>query len=120
MDCCQHGVVLYKKEHLCIQQYSTICAEHFGLCSSLFSQPSLFLPSLPALELFKNFSMEEDGAVARIIFLEGQCHEMDIFVGGLNILISTFCECSDGFQGLAKAFHPIQLFLFICFFENTY
>jgi hypothetical protein len=52
--------------------------------------------------------MEEDGAVARIIFLKGQCHEMDIFVGGLNILISTFCECSDGFQGLAKAFHPIQ------------
>jgi hypothetical protein len=28
---------------------------------------------------------------------------------GLNILISTFCICADGFQGLSKAFHyPIQ------------
>jgi hypothetical protein len=29
---------------------------------------------------------------------------------GLNILISTFCVCADGFQGISKAFHyPIQL-----------
>ncbi len=30
---------------------------------------------------------------------------MDIFVEGLNILISTFCACADGFHGLLKAFH---------------
>jgi hypothetical protein len=45
--------------------------------------------------------------------LKGQCHEMDIFFEGLNILISTFCVCADGFQGLSKAFHyPIQLLTF--------
>jgi hypothetical protein len=27
------------------------------------------------------------------------------FFEGLNILISTFCACADGFQGLPKAFH---------------
>ncbi len=39
---------------------------------------------------------------------------------GLNILISTFYVCADGFQGLSNAFHyPIQLFTFFCFFEIT-
>jgi hypothetical protein len=33
-----------------------------------------------------------------------------VLVKGLSILISTFCVCADGFQGLSKAFHcPIQL-----------
>jgi hypothetical protein len=33
--------------------------------------------------------------------------------GSQNILISTFCVCADGFQGLRKAFHyPIQLLTF--------
>jgi hypothetical protein len=30
---------------------------------------------------------------------------MDNFFKGLNISISTFCVCADGFQGLSKAFH---------------
>jgi len=31
-----------------------------------------------------------------------------------NILISSFCECTNGFQGLSKAFHyPIQVFTFL-------
>jgi hypothetical protein len=34
--------------------------------------------------------------------LKGQCHEMIYFFEGLNILISTFCECADGFQGLSQ------------------
>ncbi len=37
---------------------------------------------------------------------------MDIFLEGLNIFISTFCVCADGFQGLSKAFHYIQLLTF--------
>jgi hypothetical protein len=41
-------------------------------------------------------------------FLNGQCNEMDIFFS-LNILIGTFSECADGFQGLPKACHfPLQ------------
>jgi hypothetical protein len=34
---------------------------------------------------------------ADLVFLKGQCHEMDLFFQGLNILISTFCVCADGF-----------------------
>jgi hypothetical protein len=41
--------------------------------------------------------------------LKGQCHEIDIFFEGLNILISTFCVCADVFLGLSKAFHyPVK------------
>ncbi len=36
--------------------------------------------------------------------LKGQCHKMDIFLEGLNILISTICVCADCFQGLTS-FH---------------
>ncbi len=62
------------------------------------------------------------------VFLKGQCHEMYIFVEGLNILISTFCVCADGFQGLSKALHySIQLLTFnfllwkyFSEFENAY
>jgi hypothetical protein len=36
---------------------------------------------------------------------KGQWHEKDIIFEGLNILISTFSVCADGFQGLSKAFH---------------
>ncbi len=32
-----------------------------------------------------------------IVPLKGQIHEMDIFLEGLNILISTFCVFADGF-----------------------
>jgi hypothetical protein len=50
--------------------------------------------------------------------LKRQCHEMDIFCDGLNILINTFCVCANG---LLKDFHYFTQFLtFICFFENTY
>jgi hypothetical protein len=45
--------------------------------------------------------------------LKEECDEMDIFFEGLSILISTFCVCADGFQGLSIAFHyPIQLLTF--------
>ncbi len=41
-----------------------------------------------------------------------QCHQVDIFLDDLNNLISTFCVCSDGFQGLSKAFHySVQILL---------
>jgi hypothetical protein len=48
------------------------------------------------------------------VCLKGQCHEMDIFLRSkLNFVISTFCVCAHGFQGLSKAFHyPIQLLTF--------
>jgi hypothetical protein len=50
--------------------------------------------------------------------LKGQCHEMDFFEG-LNILISAFCACTDGFQGLSKAFTTLyNYYIFICFFET--
>jgi hypothetical protein len=41
---------------------------------------------------------------------------------GLNILISTFCVCDDGFHGLSKAFHyPKQILTFyLLLFEMTY
>jgi hypothetical protein len=45
--------------------------------------------------------------------LKGQCHEEDNFFERLNILISTFCVCADGFQGLSKVFtslHNYSLF----------
>jgi hypothetical protein len=53
-------------------------------------------------------SGEKDCASASGTF-QGQCHELGYFFEGLSILISTFCVCVDGFQGLSKAFHyPIQ------------
>jgi hypothetical protein len=48
---------------------------------------------------------------------------MDIFLKVLNILISTVSVCTDGFQGLSKAFHYlIQLFTFnlLTNFKNAY
>jgi hypothetical protein len=53
----------------------------------------------------------------KYLALKGQCQEMDLFEGQNN-LISTFCVCADGFQGISKAFHYPELF--ICFFEITY
>ncbi len=62
--------------------------------------------------------------------LQGQCHETEMFFEGEYILISTFCVCADGFQGLSKAFHYYLLhtnmnFLFVSLklptnFENAY
>jgi hypothetical protein len=46
-------------------------------------------------------------------FLKGQCHKMNIFIESFDILISAFCVCADGFQGLSKAFHfPTQQLTF--------
>jgi hypothetical protein len=43
----------------------------------------------------------------------------EYFFEGLNILISTFCVCADGFQGLSKTFHcPIQLLTFYVLLWN--
>ncbi len=36
--------------------------------------------------------------------IKGQCHEMDLFLRSKH-LISTFCVCDDGFQGLLKLFN---------------
>ncbi len=45
--------------------------------------------------------------------LKGKVSRDGHFLEGLNILISTFCECADGFQCLSKAFHySIQLLTF--------
>jgi hypothetical protein len=42
---------------------------------------------------------------------------MNSFFEGLNILISTFCVCANGFQGLLKAFHCLtQILTFYCAF----
>ncbi len=42
--------------------------------------------------------------------LKGQCHEMDISFGGLNIVIRAFCVSADEFQDCSKACRcPIQL-----------
>jgi hypothetical protein len=50
---------------------------------------------------------------------------MAICCEGLNILISIFCVCADGFQGLSKAFHYPKQLLFASLklltnFENAY
>ncbi len=43
--------------------------------------------------------------------LKEQCHAMEIFFEGLNILISTFCVCADDFQDLPKAFnYPVSIY----------
>ncbi len=46
----------------------------------------------------------------RTLLFKGTVSRDGYFLEGLNISISTFCVCADGFQGLLKAFHfPIQL-----------
>jgi hypothetical protein len=50
-----------------------------------------------------------------LIALKGQCHKLDFFFG-LNISISTFWVCADGFTSLSKAFHysiPLLTFYLI-------
>ncbi len=50
----------------------------------------------------------------KLYWLKVQCHEVDICFEGLKILISTFCVCANGFQGLSKAFHcPLQFLPFL-------
>jgi hypothetical protein len=50
----------------------------------------------------------------KLYCLKVQCHEVDICFEGLKILISTFCVCADGCQGLSQAFHcPAQLLRFL-------
>jgi hypothetical protein len=56
-----------------------------------------------------------------IISLQGTVSPDGYFFEGLNILISTFGVCADGFRALSRAFHyPIQLITFYSFFEITY
>ncbi len=40
--------------------------------------------------------------------LKGQCHEVDIFLKGQNILVGRYflSICADGFQGLSKLSLP--------------
>ena len=53
-------------------------------------------------------------------FLKGTVSRGGYFFKGLNIVISTFCVCADGFQDLSKAFYyPIQLLTF-CFLLWNY
>jgi hypothetical protein len=50
---------------------------------------------------------------ARLCPLKGTVLRDGYFFEGLNILISTFSVCADGFQDLSKAFHyRIQLLTF--------
>jgi hypothetical protein len=45
--------------------------------------------------------------------LKGTVSRDGYILEGLNILISTFCICADGFQGLSKAFrYPIKILTF--------
>jgi hypothetical protein len=51
----------------------------------------------------------------KIFIIDGLTYrdEMDIFLGGLTILINSSYECAYGFQGLTKDFHnPTQLLTF--------
>jgi hypothetical protein len=52
-------------------------------------------------------------SLARVCIEGTVSRDGSFFEGLLNILISTFCVCDDGFQGLSEAFHyPIQLLTF--------
>ncbi len=56
-----------------------------------------------------------------IISLQGTVSPDGYFFEVLNILISTFGVCADGFRALSRVFHyPIQLITFYSFFEITY
>ncbi len=73
------------------------------LCLALFLGPEGFFA------LGKKHTYLNDPTVS----LKGQYHKMDICFEGLNILISAFCLCADGFQGLSKDFYYlIQLLTF--------
>ncbi len=52
-------------------------------------------------------------------YLKGLCHEINNFVEVLNIPISTFCTCADGFFGICIIMEKIEGKLLACFFENT-
>jgi hypothetical protein len=61
------------------------------------------------------------GELLSVLRINGTVSWDGYFFEGLNILIHTFCACAVGFQGHSKLFHyPIQLLIFICFFEITY
>jgi hypothetical protein len=51
--------------------------------------------------------------LSEVWLLKGQCHEIDIFLKVLKILISTFCVCADGFQGLKKLSLPYTIINFL-------
>ncbi len=54
-----------------------------------------------------------------LTFLKGTVSKDGYFFECLNILISSFHVCADGFQGLSKAFHyPIQLLPFYLLLWN--
>ncbi len=60
------------------------------------------------------YTIEEQSFIGRLpelfmlmhlTYLKGQCHEVNIFLEGRDILINTFCVFTHSFQGLLKAFH---------------
>jgi hypothetical protein len=61
------------------------------------------------------FTLALDGTYfLRVLFLKGTVSRDGHFFEVLNILISTFCVCADGFQGLSKTFHcTVQLLTFL-------
>jgi hypothetical protein len=67
------------------------------------------------------FTLALDGTYfLRVLFLKGTVSRDGYFFDGLNILISTFCVCADGYQGLSKAFHyPVQLLTFLFAFLKS-
>jgi hypothetical protein len=82
---------------------------------------SLYIPSEFALQIYDNLmKVGRDYGIRELNIgrnhLRGQCHELDIFVESLNILISTrafYVSAADGFQGLFKAFHfPLKFLTF--------
>jgi hypothetical protein len=79
------------------------------------ASPPSAAPSTPSA----SHSAQEFVSAGNIFCLKGQCNKMDIFGEGLNILISAFCVCADGFQGLSKAFrYPIQVLTFYLLLKN--
>ncbi len=67
------------------------------------------------------FTLALDGTYfLRVLFLKGTVLRDGYFFEGLNILISTFCVCADGFQGLSNAFHyPVQLLTFFASLKSN-
>ncbi len=79
-----------------------------GISFNLAVIPSVFKPDVS----FQTFSTAVVQTLQCTVFM-GTVSRDGYFFEGINILISTFCVCADGFQGISKAFHyPIPLLTF--------
>jgi hypothetical protein len=75
---------------------------------NLAAIPSVFKPDVSS----QTFSTTVVQTLHCTVFI-GTVSRDGYFFEGINILISTFCVCAEGFQGLSETFHyPIQLLTF--------